>query len=122
MERVKLMVRKIISRTPISLPEVEKLMKQNEDSLTTLQQRVLNYARKYSKIPPEEAEKLIQELMEKFELTREEAVQIVDICPTHVEELRAVLSGYKRLVSFLLFSEEKLQAIVDLVKKHLQEA
>jgi len=116
------MVRKIISRTPISLPEVEKLMKQNEDSLTTLQQRVLNYARKYSKIPPEEAEKLIQELMEKFELTREEAVQIVDICPTHVEELRAVLSGYKRLVSFLLFSEEKLQAIVDLVKKHLQEA
>ncbi len=116
------MVRKIISRIPISLPEVEKLMKQNEENLTTLQQRVLNYARKYSKLPADKAEKLIQELMEKFELTREEAVQIVDICPTHIEELRAVLSGYKRLVSFLLFSEEKLQAIVDLVKKYLQEA
>jgi len=38
-----------------------------------------------------------------------------------VEELRAVLSGYKRLAPFLLFSEEKLQAIVDLVKKYLQE-
>jgi len=59
--------------------------------------------------------------MEKFELTREEAVQVADICPTHVEELRAVLSGYKRLVSFLLFSEEKMQAIVDTVKKYLEK-
>ena len=115
------MVRKVISRTSISLPEVEKIMGSSEDELSTLQLRVLNYVRKYSKLPAERAETLIKELMEKFELTREEAVQIVDICPTHVEELRAVLSGYKRLVSFLLFSEEKLQAIVDLVKKYLRE-
>ncbi|MCD6535649.1 MAG: hypothetical protein J7K49_01280 [Thaumarchaeota archaeon] len=115
------MVRKVISRTPISLPEVEKIMSNSEEELSTLQLRVLNYVKKYSKLPAEKAESLIKELMEKFELTREEAVQIVDICPTHVEELRAVLSGYKRLVSFLLFSEEKLQAIVDLVKKYLQE-
>lgn len=116
------MVRKIISRTPLSLPEVERLMSRREGSLTALQQRVLNYVRRYSRIPAEDAEKLIQELVERFELTREEAVQIVDICPTHVEELRAILSGYKRLVSFLLFSEEKLQAIVDLVKRYLGEA
>ena len=116
------MVRKVISRTPISLPEVEKIMSNSEEELSTLQLRVLNYVKKYSKLPAEKAESLIKELMEKFELTREEAVQIVDICPTHVEELRAVLSGYKRLVSFLLFSEEKLQAIVDLVKKYLREA
>ncbi|HDD40137.1 MAG TPA: hypothetical protein ENG21_02680 [Nitrososphaeria archaeon] len=115
------MVRKVISRTPISLPEVEKIMSNSEEELSTLQLRVLNYVKKYSKLPAEKAESLIKELMEKFELTREEAVQIVDICPTHVEELRAVLSGYKRLVSFLLFSEEKLQAIVDLVKRYLRE-
>jgi len=38
-----------------------------------------------------------------------------------VEELRSILSGYKRLVPFLLFSEEKLQAIVNLVKEYLKE-
>jgi len=85
-----------------------------------MQLRVLNYVRKYSKLSSEAAEKLIEELMEKFELTREEAVQIADICPTHIEELRAILSGYKRLVSFLLFSEEKMRAILDLVKKYLE--
>lgn len=115
------MVRKIISRTPLSLPEVERLMSGSENELNTLQLRVLNYVRKYSKLSAEDAEALTAELMEKFELTREEAVQIVDICPLNIEELRAVLSGYKRLVSFLLFSEEKLQSIVDLVKKYLEK-
>jgi len=115
------MARKTLSRTSLSLPEVEKIMSAHEDELSTLQLRVLNYVRKYSKLPPEKAEKLVQELMDKFELTREEAAQIVDICPTHVEELRAVLSGYKRLVSFLLFSEEKLRSIIDLVKAHMEE-
>lgn len=115
------MARKIISRTPLSLPEVEKILSGDEAELSMLQQRVLNYVRKYSKLPADKAEKLINELMEKFELTREEAVQIVDICPTHVEELRAILSGYKRLVPFLLFSEEKLQSIVNLVKSYLEE-
>jgi DNA-directed RNA polymerase subunit F len=41
---------------------------------------------------------------------------VADICPTTVEELRVTLGGYKRLVASLLFSEEKMQAIVDLVK------
>ncbi len=115
------MVRRIVSRTPLSLPEVERIFSNNDAELSTLQQRVLNYVRKYSKLPADKAETLIKELMEKFELTREEAAQIVDICPTHVEELRAVLGGYKRLVPFLLFSEEKLQAIINLIKKYREE-
>ena len=115
------MVRRIISRTPLSLPEVERILSSSGMEFTTLQQRVLNYVSKYSKLSADRAEKLINELIEKFELTREEAVQIVDICPTHVEELRAILSGYKRLAPILLFSEEKLQAIVELVKRYLQE-
>jgi DNA-directed RNA polymerase subunit F len=115
------MVKRVVSRTTLSLPEVERILGSSEAELTTLQQRVLNYVRKYSKLPADRAERLITELMERFELAREEAVQIADVCPTHVEELRAVLSGYKRLAPFLLFSEEKLQAIADLVKKYLQE-
>jgi len=113
------MVRRVISRTPLSLPEVERILTSSDVELSSLQQRVLDYVRKHSKLPADKAEELIKELMEKFELTREEAVQIVDICPTYVEELRAILSGYKRLVPFLLFSEEKLQAIIELVKKYL---
>ncbi|MCS7125852.1 MAG: RNA polymerase Rpb4 family protein [Aigarchaeota archaeon] len=115
------MVKKIISQKPLSLPEVKEILEERREKLDSIQLRVLEYTRKYSKLSSEKANELIEELVSRFELTREEAVQIVDICPTHVEELRAILSGYKRLVSFLLFSEDKLHAIVDTVKKYLEE-
>ncbi|MEN2975275.1 MAG: RNA polymerase Rpb4 family protein [Candidatus Caldarchaeales archaeon] len=115
------MSKKVISQKPLSLPEVKEILEQREGSLDSLQLRVLEYTRKYSKLSSKDAEELIEELVTRFELTREEAVQIADICPTHVEELRSILSGYKRLVSFLLFSEDKLKAIIDTVKKFLKE-
>ncbi|MCF8885545.1 MAG: RNA polymerase Rpb4 family protein [Aigarchaeota archaeon] len=113
------MVRKIISQTPLSLPEVKEILEEREAKLNSIQLRVLEYTRKFSKVSADKAREMINELMDKFNLTREEAVQIVNICPTTIEELRSVLSGYKRLVSFLLFSEEKLNEIVEVVKKYL---
>lgn len=115
------MSKKIIQLTSLSLPEVKEILEQKQEKLDAMQLRVLEYARKYSKLSPDKAKQLIEELMSKFELTREEAVQIVDICPVNVEELRSILSGYKRLVSFILFSEDKLQAIINLVEKYLKE-
>lgn len=115
------MSKKIFKQTPLSLPEVKEVLEQKVEKLDAMQLRVLEYVRKYSKISPSKAKQLIEELMSNFELTREEAVQIVDVCPTHIEELRSILSGYKRLVSFILFSEDKLQAIVDTVQKYLGE-
>ncbi len=115
------MSKKIVKQIPLSLPEVKEVLEQKVESLDAMQLRVLEYVRKYSKLSPDRAKRLIEELMSNFDLTREEAVQIVDICPTHIEELRSILSGYKRLVSFILFSEDKLQAIVNTVKKYLGE-
>lgn len=115
------MSKKIVKQIPLSLPEVKEVLEQKVESLDAMQLRVLEYVRKYSKLSPDRARRLIEELMSNFDLTREEAVQIVDICPTHIEELRSILSGYKRLVSFILFSEDKLQAIVNTVQKYLEE-
>ncbi len=115
------MSKKIVKQMPLSLPEVKEVLEQKIESLDAMQLRVLEYVRKYSKLSPDRARRLIEELMSNFDLTREEAVQIVDICPTHIEELRSILSGYKRLVSFILFSEDKLQAIVNTVQKYLEE-
>jgi len=81
--------------------------------------RTLNYLAKYAKLNADAAESLVERLISEAGLTREEAVQVVDLCPTSVEELRAILSGHKRLVSFLLFSEEKMQSIVNMVKEAL---
>ncbi len=110
------MARKILSRTEIPMATVAKLMEQRADDLSTLQSRVYTYVKKYAKLAPDQAALLVQKLMTDVGLTREEAVQVADTCPRNVEELRAILSGYKRLVSFLLFSEEKMRTVVKLVE------
>ena len=113
------MVKKIISSTPVSIPEVKELLSNKKQELTPLQTRVYNYATTFSKISPEAAKKIINELIEKHGLQRDEACQIVNICPTTIEELRTILSGYKRLVSTILFSDEKLNEILQLIKQYL---
>jgi len=112
--------RRIVSSKPIPIAEVKRILEEREQYLNSLQLRTLSYAKKYSKLTPEQAEMLISRLMNEYGLEREEAVQVADICPETIDELRTVLSGYRRLVSFLLFSEEKMQKILDLVKQALE--
>ena len=116
------MPRKILSTRQVDLSEAKKTLGDRESQLDTLQLRTLEYTRKFAKLPPESAKKLINDLMEKYELLEEEAIQVVDICPRTVDELRTVLSGYRRMVSFLLFSEDKMAGIVSLVQKAQESA
>ncbi|MEM2095486.1 MAG: hypothetical protein QXX19_01850 [Candidatus Caldarchaeum sp.] len=113
------MARRIVSRTEVPIAYVAALLEKQQPNLTTLQARVLQYCKKYTKLPADQAEKLVEKLVNEVGLTRREAVQVADTCPTTVDELRAVLSGYKRLVSFLLFSEEKMKTVISLVEDAL---
>jgi len=45
----------------------------------------------------------------------------VNICPRDVNEIRAVLSGYRRLISSILFSDQKLSEIVQTIESYLRE-
>jgi len=115
------MPRKIISYTPITIPEVVELLSIKKEELTPLQLRVYNYVTTFAKLPAEKAKKLVQELQEKFGVEPEEACQIVNICPRDVNEIRAVLSGYRRLISSILFSDQKLSEIVQTIESYLRE-
>jgi len=58
----------------------------------------LDYASKFSKIPPAKAEKLVKELSEKFQLDRKDAIQIVNTMPRYIEELRTILTIKGRII------------------------
>ncbi|MEM2083075.1 MAG: hypothetical protein QXP60_04420 [Nitrososphaerota archaeon] len=115
------MLRKINSIKPITIAEAKKILEEKEKNLNALQLRVLDYGKKFSKMDIEKSLKVLNILINEYQLLPEEATQIVDICPTTIEELRAILSGYRRLVSFLLFSEDKMKKIVELIKSNLEE-
>lgn len=115
------MPRKILSSTPLTISEVAEILSAKKEELTPLQLRVYNYVTTFAKLPADKARKLVKELQEKFGLEPEEACQIANICPRDVNEIRAILSGYRRLVSSILFSDQKLSEIVQTVESYLRE-
>jgi len=116
------MAKKIVSAKPITIPEAKDLLsKIPANTLSPLQSRVLTYTTTFSKLDAKDAEELVEELVEKHGLQRDEACQVANICPRTLEELRTILSGYRRLVSTILFSDEKLNAILECVQRRLSK-
>ncbi len=74
------------------------LEKAKEEELGEFQRRTLDYASKFSRIPPAKAEKLVKELSEKFQLERKDAIQIVNTMPRYAEELRTILTVKGKIV------------------------
>ncbi|MEM2875871.1 MAG: RNA polymerase Rpb4 [Candidatus Bathyarchaeia archaeon] len=108
---------KIIGGRPISIQEVRRILECiGEENLDQFQKRTLDYTIKFSKIDVETAEKIIEELKKSFEITDDEAIEIVNCMPRSVEELRVFFAGGRRIIE-----AEKLNAIVKLLNEHLGE-
>jgi len=95
----------------LTVAQVKKMLESlGEEKLDQLQRRSLDYASKFSRIDSEKAEILAKNLMEKFELEKEEAVQLVNSMPESIEEVRVFLAGGRKIVE-----TSKLQGILSLL-------
>jgi DNA-directed RNA polymerase subunit F len=108
------MPKKAIKERIITIPQAKEILESiGEEQLDQFQRRSLDYAIKFSKVDSKTAEKLITELVEKFELKEEEAVQLVNCMPESVEEIRVFLAGGRRIVE-----TSKLKEILAFLDKH----
>ncbi|MFQ6073996.1 MAG: RNA polymerase Rpb4 [Candidatus Bathyarchaeia archaeon] len=98
----------------LTVAQVKKMLESlGEEKLDQLQRRSLDYASKFSRIDPEKAEILVKNLMEKFELEKEEAVQLANCMPESIEEIRTFLAGGRKIVETY-----KLQGILSLLDEY----
>jgi DNA-directed RNA polymerase subunit F len=89
----------IIKKEVITLPQVKKVLEAiKPDEMDQIQRWTYDYVRKFAKIDSELAEKMVKRLVEECELKPEEAIEIVNIMPTSIEELRAFTYGWKKLI------------------------
>lgn len=108
------MPRKATKERAVTIPEVKGILESiGEEELDQFQRRSLDYASKFSKVDPTTAEKLVPELIEKFALEEEEAVQLVNCMPESVEEIRVFLAGGRRIVE-----TSKLEKILALMNEY----
>ncbi|MEM2341767.1 MAG: RNA polymerase Rpb4 family protein [Candidatus Bathyarchaeia archaeon] len=111
------MPRKILKVQPITIPEAKMILESlGEESLDQLQRRALDYATKMSYLDHESARKLLEELKAEGTLSEEEAVQIVNVMPKSVEELRIFLSGGRKIIE-----TSKLEKILSILDKYRKE-
>lgn len=102
---------KITKKEMIALPDVKEILEAKKvDEMDQIQRWTYDYVNKFSKISRKQAQKLVSELVSQCSLTEEEAVEIVNILPSTLEEIRSFTFGWKKLI-LTSTSESILQKI-----------
>jgi DNA-directed RNA polymerase subunit F len=97
---------------PISLAEVKEILeKEDAEKMDQIQRWTYDYVTKFAKVDSKTAKKMRQELKKECGLTDEEAVEIINIMPTSLAELRAFTFGWKKLIL-----AETLEKILHILK------
>jgi len=102
----------IVKKQMITIPEVREILsKQDVESMDQIQRWTYDYVSKFAKIEPKVAKKMKQELISQCGLTEEEAVEIVNVLPKSLPELRSFTFGWKKLI--LSETLEKVLKVID---------
>jgi len=102
----------VVKKRMISLPEVKEILSEgNLEEMDQIQRWTFDYASKFAKIEPKAAKKMKKEITSQCGLTEEEAVEIINILPKSLPELRSFTFGWKKLI--LSETLEKILKIID---------
>lgn len=83
----------------LTIPEAHLMLQKIDiEKADQIQKRTLDYTTKFSKVTPESAKKLRKELETECGLSEEEAVQVINVMPKSLEELRTFTSGWRKLL------------------------
>jgi len=83
----------------LSIPEANQILQKIDvEKADQIQKRTLDYTAKFSKATTDSAKKLRKQLESDCGLGEEEAVELVNIMPKSVEELRTFTSGWRKLL------------------------
>ncbi|GBC74063.1 hypothetical protein HRbin05_00094 [archaeon HR05] len=89
----------IVSKKVITLPEVKDILARiDPDKMDQIQRWTYNYVTKFAKVSTDKARVMKDRLMNECGLTEEEAVEIINIMPSSIEELRTFTFGWKKLI------------------------
>jgi len=106
----------IIKKEIITLPHVKEILESvKPDDMDQIQRWTADYVTKFAKADSKKAQKMVRQLVDQCDLTMEEAVEVVNIMPVSLEELRAFTFGWKKLIL-----TETLEKMLNILKEGTQ--
>ncbi|TFH02190.1 MAG: RNA polymerase Rpb4 [Nitrosopumilus sp.] len=104
----------IKKKQAISLAEVKEILgKVDVEEMDQIQRWTYDYVSKFTTTDAKEAKEMKKQLVKECELTEDEAVEIVNIRPTSLAELRSFTFGWKKLIL-----AETLEKMLKIIKEH----
>lgn len=98
----------------ISLSEVKEILgKVDVEEMDQIQRWTYDYVSKFVSGDSKDAKDMKKQLIKECELTEDEAVEIVNIRPTSLAELRSFTFGWKKLIL-----AETLEKMLNIIKEH----
>ncbi len=89
----------VIKREIVTLSEVKKILETIPvDEMDQIQRWTFDYSKKFSKVDYELGKEMVDRLVAEGDLTNEESVELVNVMPRSIEELRAFTFGWKKLI------------------------
>ncbi len=87
------------ARRPITAAEVREILgTEDPESMDQIQRWTYDYVSKFAKADAKSAAGMRQRLVKECGLTEEEAVELANIRPTTMAELRSFTFGWKKLI------------------------
>jgi len=108
------LARKALKERIVTVPQVKEALESiGEEQLDQLQRRSLDYATKFTKTDSIAIDTVLKELVEKFEMEKEDAVQILNAMPESIQEIRVFLAGGRKIIE-----TSKLEKILVFLNKY----
>jgi DNA-directed RNA polymerase subunit F len=110
----------VIKREIVTLSEVKRILETLPvDEMDQIQRWTFDYSKKFSKVEFEHAKEMVDKLVSEGDLTNEESVELVNVMPRSIEELRAFTFGWKKLI--VTEKLEKIKSILVSKSKDQEE-
>jgi len=113
--------KEVLEEEPLTIPQAKEIIekatekrKKIKEDLSFETRRALEHLNLFSKLSPEKAEKLLQELLELGIKKKEIAIKIVDVIPRTPDELRAIYAKER-----FTLSQEEIEKILETVEKQI---
>jgi DNA-directed RNA polymerase subunit F len=106
---------KVIETKPTSMAESKEILSNREKKkeLSYEQKLALEHLNKFTKLSPEQAKKLLEELSGVLRMSQDTMVQILNFLPKNPDELRMIFSREK-----FSLKEDEISKILEIVKKY----
>ena len=102
----------IKKKKPVSAAEVKEILGAGDpEEMDQIQRWTFDYVSKFTALGADEAKKMRHDLVKECGLSEEEAVEIINIRPTTLAELRSFTFGWKKLVL-----AETLERMLEIIK------